>query len=92
MTSLDNGWRVTLHDHASNTDTDSEIDCKAIVNETGPWVAALSEQLTVSTIMKMQSLDRGSQPPTDVRFTALDRGSRPPTEGHRPQLRVTAPN
>jgi len=44
MTSLDNGWRVTLHDHASNTDT--EIDCKAIVNATGPWVAALSEQLS----------------------------------------------
>ena len=44
MRSLDNGWRVTLHDHASNTDT--EIDCKAIVNATGPWVAALSEQLS----------------------------------------------
>jgi glycerol-3-phosphate dehydrogenase len=44
MTSLINGWRVTLHDHASNTDT--EIDCKAIVNATGPWVAALSEQLS----------------------------------------------
>ena len=44
MTSLDNGWRVILHDHASNTDT--EIDCKAIVNAAGPWVAALSEQLS----------------------------------------------
>ena len=44
MTSLDNGWRVTLHDHASNTDL--EIDCKAIVNAAGPWVAALSEQLS----------------------------------------------
>ena len=44
MRSLGNGWRVTLHDHASNTDT--EIDCKAIVNATGPWVAALSEQLS----------------------------------------------
>ena len=44
MRSLGDGWRVTLHDHASNTDT--EIDCKAIVNATGPWVAALSEQLS----------------------------------------------
>ena len=44
MTSLDNGWRVTLHDHTSNTD--SEVDCKVIVNATGPWVAALSEQLS----------------------------------------------
>ncbi|MBL4582160.1 MAG: glycerol-3-phosphate dehydrogenase [Gammaproteobacteria bacterium] len=44
MKSLDNGWRVTLHDHDSNTDT--EIDCKVIVNATGPWVAALSEQLS----------------------------------------------
>jgi len=44
MKSLDKGWRVTLHDHASNTGL--EIDCKAIVNATGPWVAALSEQLS----------------------------------------------
>jgi glycerol-3-phosphate dehydrogenase len=44
ITSLDNGWRVTLHDHASNTD--SEVDCKVIVNATGPWVAVLSEQLS----------------------------------------------
>jgi len=44
MTPLDEGWRVTLHDHASNTDL--EIDCKAIVNAAGPWVAALSEQLS----------------------------------------------
>lgn len=44
MQSLEKGWRATLHDHATNTD--SEIDCKAIVNATGPWVAALSEQLS----------------------------------------------
>ncbi len=44
MKPLDNGWRVTLHDHVSNSD--SEVDCKAIVNATGPWVAALSEQLS----------------------------------------------
>lgn len=44
MKPLDNGWRVTLHDHASNTD--SEVDCKVIVNATGPWVAALSEKLS----------------------------------------------
>ena len=44
MQSLDNGWRVTLHDHTS--DTDKQVDCKVIVNATGPWVAALSEQLS----------------------------------------------
>lgn len=44
MRALDKGWRVTLHDHASNTD--SEVECKAIVNATGPWVAALSEKLS----------------------------------------------
>lgn len=44
MQSLENGWRVTLHDHVANTDR--EVDCKAIVNATGPWVAALSEQLS----------------------------------------------
>lgn len=41
--SLENGWRVTLRDHTTNID--SEVDCKAIVNATGPWVAALSERL-----------------------------------------------
>ncbi|GJM11923.1 MAG: glycerol-3-phosphate dehydrogenase [Pseudohongiella sp.] len=41
---LEDGWRVTLHDQAS--DSDSEVDCRAIVNASGPWVAALSEQLS----------------------------------------------
>jgi glycerol-3-phosphate dehydrogenase len=41
---LNNGWRVTLRDHRSNLDT--EVDCRAVVNASGPWVAALSEQLS----------------------------------------------
>ncbi len=44
MQALEDGWRVSLHDHGS--DTHSEVDCRAIVNATGPWVADVSERLT----------------------------------------------
>jgi glycerol-3-phosphate dehydrogenase len=58
MKSLDNGWRVTLHDHASNTD--SEVDFKVIVNATGPWVADLSEKLKNETAEHEIRLVKGS--------------------------------
>lgn len=41
---LEGGWRASLHDHAR--DTHSEVDCRAIVNATGPWVASVSEKLS----------------------------------------------
>ena len=58
MKPLDNGWRVTLRDHASNTD--SEVDCKVIVNATGPWVADLSEQLNNEKPKHKNQLVKGS--------------------------------
>ena len=44
MRATDEGWCVTLHDHRRNTDR--EIECRAIVNAAGPWVASLSAQLS----------------------------------------------
>ena len=44
MRATDAGWCVTLHDHRRNTDR--EIECRAIVNAAGPWVASLSAQLS----------------------------------------------
>ena len=37
------GWRVTLQNKL--TDELSEINCRAIVNATGPWVASVAEKL-----------------------------------------------
>lgn len=58
MKPLDGAWRVTLHDHVSGTDT--EIDCKAIVNATGPWVSFLSERLTHGEAKHKIRLVKGS--------------------------------
>lgn len=41
---LENGWRATLHDH--DTNSESEIEARVIVNASGPWVASLSETLS----------------------------------------------
>ncbi len=43
-TATDAGWRVTLQDNVNKTN--SEIDCRAIINASGPWVASLSERLS----------------------------------------------
>jgi len=55
---LDDGWRVTLYDHARNAET--EIDCKVVVNATGPWVASLSEQLSKADAEHEIRLVKGS--------------------------------
>ncbi|MEX0964854.1 MAG: glycerol-3-phosphate dehydrogenase [Pseudohongiellaceae bacterium] len=44
MRAVGDGWRVDLLDHVSGSHR--EIECRAIVNATGPWVASLSEQLS----------------------------------------------
>ncbi|NQV71340.1 MAG: glycerol-3-phosphate dehydrogenase [Pseudohongiella sp.] len=38
------GWHVTLHDKRRNKDI--ELNCTAIVNATGPWVASVAKRLS----------------------------------------------
>lgn len=41
------GWHVTLHDKLRNKDI--ELNCRAIVNATGPWVASVAKNLSNNT-------------------------------------------
>ncbi len=54
----DAGWRVNLHDSLRNTD--NEIECRAIINATGPWVATLSELLSKKEAQHRIRLVKGS--------------------------------
>lgn len=58
MQSTENGWRVSLRDHAR--DSQREIECRAIVNATGPWVASVSEQLQENRAKHEIRLVKGS--------------------------------
>ncbi len=58
MTAGHAGWRVTLHDNLNNTD--SEIDCRAVINASGPWVASLSKRLGKKEVRHEIRLVKGS--------------------------------
>jgi glycerol-3-phosphate dehydrogenase len=58
MSATESGWRVTLHDNLKNKDR--EIECRAIVNASGPWVQMLSEDLGKKKVKHAIRLVKGS--------------------------------
>lgn len=58
MKATESGWHVTLHDNLRNTDR--EIECRAIVNASGPWVQMLSESLGKKEVKHAIRLVKGS--------------------------------